>query len=168
MYRWNEQLEKVSTVTQEDVNGFLRLVGERDNAWENWELGLFVSLVLEECYKGRVIELDVGAVEGKIDVGRELNWDGVVYVNGDVDGDIGYEMEKGTIVVEGDVDGGVGSHMKKGVIVVERNAYWSVGFGMKEGIIIVNGEIKHNKWLEELGKGFVVYKGFVYTGRWSE
>ena len=183
--KWEEKLKEVGVVSEEDVNGFLRLVGERDNAWENWELGDFVSKVLEICYKRQYIELDVGAVDGRICVGDYLDWDGVIYVKGDVDGTVGWYMEGGVIVIDGDVKGFVGWRMKGGLVVVDGNVeggvgvwmeggeiyvegdvYGSVGHNMKGGVIVVEGNIKDKKWLLGLGKGgFVVNNGFVYFGR---
>jgi len=183
--RWGEKLKEVGVVTQEDVNGFLKLVKEREIQWVPWKLGYFVSLVLGCCYGGWFIELDVGAVDGRICVGEGLDWDGVVYargdvkgsvgsfmsggfvyVNGDVDGDVGMWMEGGVIV--GDVGGDVGYGMSGGLIIIKGDVRRYMGYGMIGGMIVVDRHIKHNEWLEELGKGFVVYKGFVYTGRWVE
>jgi len=185
--RWKEKLKEVGVVSEEDVNGFLKLVGEREIQWVPWKLGYFVSLVLRCCYGGWIIELDIKAIDGKIDVGYKLNWGGILYVKGDVKGSVGSWMKGGIIVVNGDVGREVGICMEGGVIVVNGDVGGDVGYGMSGGLIIIKGDvrrymgygmiggmivvdrhIKHNEWLEELGKGFVVYKGFVYTGRWVE
>jgi len=163
--RGKEKLRKVGAVTQEDINGFLRLVKEREIQWVKWKLGYFVSLMLEECYPGRFIELDVKAVGGKIDVGYQLNWGGVLYVKGDVDGDVGWCMERGVIVVEGDVEEDVGCAMERGVVIVNGNVKGRVGRLSKEGIVVVNGVIKKEDWMEEFGEGVVVVNDFVYFGR---
>jgi len=186
-YRWKEKLKEVGVVSEEDVNGFLMLVGEKEEWWYANPLGWFVSLVLEECYTGRFIELDVGLVNGWIDVGHELDWDGVVYVkesvdgdvgwymergyiivNGDVKGFVGYGMKGGMVVVEGEVTGSVGRYMEGGVIVVKGSVRKAVGWGMEGGEIVVDGAVRKRGWLEELGSGgLVVNNGFVYFGRMS-
>ena len=181
---WEEKLREVGVVTQEDVNGFLRLVGERDKLWRSWKLGWFVSLVLEYCYNGRFIELDVETVGGKINVGHRLDWDGVVYVNGDLSGIIGHHMNNGCIFVDGCVDGLVGSAMSGGEIYVNGNVSKCIGFCMeggmvivagcvsgyvgyriREGVIVVMGTVDRADRLKDLGDGLVVVNGFVYLGR---
>jgi len=175
--KWRVVLGEVGKVSEEDINGFLRLVGERDKRWHSWKLGWFVSLVLEYCYPERVIELDVNLVEGKIDVGRDLNWDGVVYVNGDVSGDVGYNVRKGTILVNGTVNGNVGfkmrggfvgifgvvngwvgSEARKGTIYIEGNVRGIVGELLNGGSIVVNGNITGNVGIS-MNDGKIIVNG---------
>jgi len=221
---WERKLKSVGSVSEEDVNEFLRLVGNSGKSWQSYDLGDFLSLVLKYCYNGKVIELDVNLVEGEIDVGRNLNKDLVIYVKGEVVGNIGGFMENGVVIVEcpvmfnvgyymkggfiiidnlvvgsvgtymeggviyvgGDVNNCVGESMKGGfiyikgnvkmfvgnnihggVIYVGGNANSMVGWTSNGGIIVVDGELKEtdHEWMDWIGKGFVVNKGFVYTSR---
>ena len=163
---WKKRLRKVGCVSEEDVNGFLKLVGEREEWWYSWILGYFVSFVLNKCYQDRFIELDVDAVEGKINVGRHLDWDGVIYVRGDVRTNVGYGMKRGKIVVEGDVGGYVGESMEGGVIIVDGNVDGNVGWGMKDGVVVVKGNIRTEVGLAMKG-GYILVSGNVgdYVGR---
>jgi len=157
---WKEAFKDVRTVSQKDVNGFLRLVRENVDFWPTSDLGKFVSFVLEECYKGKFIELDVNLVEGEIDVGRELNWDGVVYVEGDVEGSVGYGMKKGVIVVEGNVGGHVGWCMEGGEIYIEGNVREDVGNWMEKGTIVVDGDVGEDVG-DYMSNGMIIVNGFV-------
>jgi len=164
--RWKRELKKIGEVTQDDINGFLRLVKERKEDYYFKGVGKFISLVLECCYPGRFIELDVKAVNGIIAIGMDLDWDGVIYVNGDVNRDVGYGMKKGTIVVDGNVRKSVGFWMDGGLIIVKGDVDGDVGEFMTGGEIVVDGTILDSDWLEKLGSGgFVVNNGFVYLGR---
>jgi len=158
--RWGEKLREVGVVTQEDVNGFLRLVGAREEEIRAYKLGWFVSKVLEECYKGRFIELDVGAIEGIIGVGYELDWDGIIYVRGTVSEDVGSFMKDGIIVVDGVVKGFVGARMKGGLVVVNGDVGGNVGSAMEGGFVYIEGEV--NKYVGyEMEGGEIVIDGDV-------
>jgi len=164
--RWKRELRKVGVVTQEDINGFLRLLTERKEDYYFKGVGKFISLVLEECYKGKFIELDVGAINGIIAIGMDLDWDGIIYVKGNVNGNVGCWMKKGVIIIEGSVRKSVGFWMDGGLIIVKGDVDGDVGEFMTGGMIIVDGVIKKRDWLEELGSGgLVVNNGFVYLGR---
>jgi len=156
---WKKRLRKVGVVSEEDVNEFLKLAKGR-NAWKGYMLGLFVSFVLNKCYKDRFIELDVGAVDGRICVGEGLDWDGVVYVEGNIQGSVGWEMKKGMVVIEGNVNENVGGGMKGGVIVVNGDVGRNVGSWMKGGIIVVNGDVGREVGYSMKG-GYILVDGTV-------
>ena len=162
--RWGEKLKDVGVVSEEDVNGFLRLVKERDKYWFSGQLGYFVSLVLKYCYSGKEIHLDVDAVNGDISVGEGLDWEGDIYVDGTVDGEIGYGMERGTVVVKGDVKGGVGWSMKNGVIIVYGDVVGCAGYGMEDGLVVVNGCVANGAGNSASGGRIIIngdVKGYV-------
>jgi len=157
--KWEEKLKEVGEVSQEDVNGFLRLVGEGDKKVHPFSLGVFVSRVLNICYVGDVIELDVGVVEGKIDVGTKLNKNMLIYVKGFVEGNIGDGMKNGIIIVDGDVKGRAGYYMEGGIIVVNGNVD-DVGWGMMGGYVDING-VAHEDVGYSMDGGIISIKGTV-------
>jgi len=157
---WKEAFKDIRTVSQKDVNGFLRLVRENVDFWSTYDLGKFVSLVLRECYCGKIIELDVGAVDGKIGVGCELDKDIVIYVKGNVCANIGYEMIKGAIIVKGDVEGNVGWSMKGGFVYVKGFVRMDVGNWMTGGEIVIEGKVGEDVG-DYMRNGMIIVNGFV-------
>jgi len=157
--KWEDKLEEVGEVGQEDVNGFLRLVGEKDKKAHPFSLGVFVSRVLNICYKERYIELDVGLVDGKIDIGDKLNKNVLIYVKGFVEGNIGDGMKNGIVIIDGDVKGRAGYYMEGGVIVVNGNVD-DVGWGMMGGYIDING-VAHGDVGFSMDGGIISIKGTV-------
>jgi len=159
--KWRYGLKKLGLVDQEDINDFLRLVRKNELVWDSVMLGKFVSLVLKYCYSGKEIHLDVDAVNGDISVGEGLDWEGDIYVRGNVNGYVGNYMRRGKIVVEGEIRESVGLYMDGGTVIVFGDVRENVGMGMKNGMVFIEGNVKKGEVGNEMSGGCIIVNGSV-------
>jgi hypothetical protein len=102
-----------------------------------WNDGYFFSALFDNSLENR---FRVSLGKSMYGVGYRNNGNDITII-GDVEDDLGKNMQSGRIYVEGNVRSNVGEEMTGGEIMIKGNAIHDVGIKMQDGKIKVNGNV---------------------------